>query len=153
MASARDLAKGWGRHCSISCASKVRYKGNRVQGDKVKQQRKVRQKLGRPKSGGIAEGYLDTKSRAKTPEYQAYWNAISRCKGQQPGAHRYAGRGIEFRFTSFAEFFAEVGHKSSPRHSLDRIDNNGHYEKGNVRWATPSEQMSNRECCKKKQLV
>jgi hypothetical protein len=28
---------------------------------------------------------------------------------------------------------------------LDRIDNDGHYEKGNVRWATLQEQTNNRE--------
>lgn len=45
-----------------------------------------------------------------------------------------AARGIEFRFESFDEFFAEVGRRPTPKHSLDRIKNNGHYEKGNVHW-------------------
>src|ERR1039458_8675412 len=47
----------------------------------------------------------------------------------------------------------ELAAKPKPKHlySLDRFPNNdGHYEKGNVRWATAQEQNSNRNCCKKK---
>jgi hypothetical protein len=36
------------------------------------------------------------------------------------------------------------GLRPSPVHSLDRIDNDGHYEKGNIRWSTKSAQMRNR---------
>jgi hypothetical protein len=47
----------------------------------------------------------------------------------------YGGRGIDFRFTSFEQFFAEVGHRPF-RETLDRINNEGHYEPGNVKWST-----------------
>ena len=79
-----------------------------------------------------------------TPEHMAYRNAKSRC--QNPRNTRYAdwgGRGIKFRFPDFAKFFAELGLKPSAEHSLDRINNNGHYEVGNVRWATRQEQRAN----------
>jgi hypothetical protein len=79
-----------------------------------------------------------------SPEYACYMSAKNRCTNTlSSGWKDYGGRGIEFRFTSFEEFFAELGPKPSPEHSIDRKDNDGHYEPGNVRWATQTEQMRN----------
>lgn len=55
----------------------------------------------------------------------------------------YGGRGIEFRFDSFEEFYAELGPRP-PGLVVDRINNNGHYEKGNIQWATRSQSSFNR---------
>jgi hypothetical protein len=38
----------------------------------------------------------------------------------------------------------ELGLKPSPSHSLDRKNNNGNYEPGNLRWANKTEQVINR---------
>lgn len=84
-------------------------------------------------------------SMDNTPEYQAYLKAKQRCNGTYDKAYKdYGGRGIEFRFESYAEFLTEVGRKPTPKHSLDRKDNEGHYEKGNIRWATQLEQARNK---------
>jgi DNA-binding CsgD family transcriptional regulator len=80
-----------------------------------------------------------------SPEYNAYSNAKSRCQNPKDDHYKnYGGRGIKFLFASFEEFFEELGLKPTPLHSVDRIDNNGNYERGNVRWATKSQQSRNR---------
>ena len=83
----------------------------------------------------------------KTSEYKSWQNAKSRCFNLgDRGYKNYGGRGImmcpEWR-DNFEMFFAHIGYCPSGL-TLDRIDNNGNYEPGNVRWATWSEQRRNR---------
>jgi len=80
----------------------------------------------------------------QTPEYQAWADARKRCRNPNHVHYRhYGGRGIEFRFESFGQFFEHIGPRPDGM-SIDRIDNDGHYEPGNVRWTTRSEQNRNR---------
>jgi hypothetical protein len=83
---------------------------------------------------------------ARTVEFTAYHAAKGRCTNPNGAKWAdYGGRGIQFLFTSFEQFLAEVGLRPSPEHSLDRWPNNdGNYEPGNVRWATKEQQVSNR---------
>jgi len=73
---------------------------------------------------------------------------IYRCTNPKgPGWKNYGGRGIKVcdRWrNSFELFFADVGLKPSPELTLERIDNEGNYEPGNVKWATRSEQNLNK---------
>jgi len=84
-----------------------------------------------------------------SPEYHAYNSAKRRCKdSRREDFKNYGGRGIKFLFKSFQEFLAAIGKKPSRKHMLDRIDNDGHYKPGNVRWSTRSESMKNRRMTK-----
>lgn len=59
----------------------------------------------------------------------------------------YGGRGIRVHREwelSFTTFLRDVGEPPSPKHSIDRIDNSGNYEPGNVKWSTPVEQANNK---------
>lgn len=79
-----------------------------------------------------------------TPEYSAYKAAKNRCANPANKKWKnYAGRGIKFLFTSFEQWFAELGPRPTPDHSVDRIENDSHYMVGNVRWATRVEQARN----------
>jgi len=73
-----------------------------------------------------------------------------RCTNPTHVAYKYyGGRGIKvcdewMSFESgFDEFIEHIGPAPSEDHSVDRIDVNGDYEPGNVKWATALEQAKN----------
>jgi hypothetical protein len=79
-----------------------------------------------------------------TPEWRAYHDAKARCNNPRHKRFTdYGGRGIRFLFTSFDQFIANLGLRPEGL-TLDRINNDGHYEPGNVRWATDEQQIKNR---------
>lgn len=82
-----------------------------------------------------------------SPEYRCWAAMKSRCSNpKQISFPNYGGRGIavcERWQQSFEAFLADMGRKPTPKHSIDRIDNDGNYEPGNCRWATAKEQRSN----------
>jgi len=87
--------------------------------------------------------------RGSTPEWRAWQGMRKRCYDPSyQNFIRYGGRGIvvcQRWLDSYADFLSDVGRKPGPRYTLDRYPNNdGNYEPGNVRWATPKEQCQNR---------
>ena len=82
-----------------------------------------------------------------TPEYRAWQNMKSRCFNPNArGYEYYGGRGIKVApgFLVYEAFLACVGRRPSAGYSLDRIDNNGDYAPGNVRWVLRKDQNANR---------
>jgi len=80
--------------------------------------------------------------------------AKQRCTNPNDLAYpNYGGRGIQFCFPSvraYAEWVLDnIGARPSNQHSIDRIDNDRHYEPGNLRWATRAEQASNKRVYKR----
>ena len=69
----------------------------------------------------------------------------ARCRDQSHKNYaRYGGVGIEVRFNNVGELADAVGKRPGKNYTIDRIDPHGHYEAGNVRWATMREQNNNR---------
>jgi hypothetical protein len=81
-------------------------------------------------------------------EYRAWHNMKNRCFNPRiPAFRNYGGRGITVCLPweiSFAQFFSDIGPAPSRRHTLGRVNNDGNYEPGNVRWETWTEQQKNR---------
>jgi hypothetical protein len=104
--------------------------------------------LQREMTGNASRTHGYSSCRKGTPKnriYSSFKNAKRRCT--DPTAKQFAdygGRGIEFRFKSIEEYDAALGPRPSLKHTVDRINNDGHYEPGNIRWATKSQQVGNR---------
>lgn len=64
-----------------------------------------------------------------------------------PRWRRYGGKGVTVAKAwadSFEQFYADVGPRPGPGYSLDRVDPDGNYVPGNVRWATNLVQQRNK---------
>jgi hypothetical protein len=91
-----------------------------------------------------------------SPLYNTWKNMIDRCVNPKNKRwENYGGRGIAVcdrwsdSVTDFHnDILAEIGPRPAGK-SIDRKDNDGNYEPGNVRWATPKEQRNNRSDIKR----
>jgi len=88
----------------------------------------------------------DFSCKGNRAEYNSWSNMRQRCTNPKTQKYKYyGGRGITVcaRWASFAHFLTDMGRKPTPKHSIDRINNDGNYEPSNCRWATHDQQMEN----------
>ena len=107
-----------------------------------------KERIGALRKGTTSGSYLrhgHYRNGRKTRELEAYDHAKRRCQCVSSDDYQnYGGRGIEFRFASFQHFLIVVGSHPGKGYTLGRINNDGHYEAGNVEWQTYKQQNNNR---------
>jgi hypothetical protein len=93
---------------------------------------------------------MSTHGMHSDPLYQVWQAMIKRCINCNDSRYSsYGGRGIaisgEWRhdFKAFYNHVSQLPNFRKKGYSLDRIDNDGNYEPGNVRWATTGQQNRN----------
>ena len=112
-------------------------------------EKETERKLNPPFKDGSARG---TNCLPCFETYQCYQAMHNRCENEKhPYYIRYGGSGIEVCQQwggdfGFDNFIKDMGYRPSKKHSIDRIDNNGHYKPDNCRWSTDKEQQRNRKC-------
>jgi hypothetical protein len=88
-----------------------------------------------------------THGMSKSSEYRIWALMIDRCTNPKNKKYAdYGGRGIkvfEEWLNSFEAFFAHIGPRLFLKAEIDRIENDGDYRPGNVRWASCKEQCRN----------
>lgn len=99
-----------------------------------------------------AAGPASHRYPSRHPQYGVYLSMVQRCTSRSHNRFRYyGGRGITVcaRWLAvddgFWNYLEDLGPKpdDQQRWTVDRIDSDGHYEPGNVRWATYEQQMRN----------
>ena len=79
-----------------------------------------------------------------TREYAAWNNINDRCRNKNNKDFRhYGGRGIKNKYKDITDFIDDVGFRPSDKHSIDRINNDSHYQRGNCQWTLQRDQLRN----------
>lgn len=122
-------------HCLCSCGQSKVVQGTHLTSGKIRS------------CGCLHRERITTrKGHSSNPAYQLWVDMLRRCTDPSRRDYpSYGGRGITVdpRWKDFEVFLADVG-KRPGNAELDRIDPEGNYEPGNVRWIRKSWQNSNK---------
>jgi len=140
------LGKNLRYRCSCDCGKIIETNGNNLRSGGstncgcVRAQ-KIEERL-------FKHGHARSGSGKPTSEYRAWCAMRERCCNPKKDVYKhYGARGIKVCdrwLNSFESFLSDMGLKPTPKHSIDRKNNNGNYTPKNCRWATNEEQQRNR---------
>lgn len=99
---------------------------------------------------GTGQQYHLTHGLTENRFYKLWWRVKDRCFNPKcKSYHRYGGRGITLypewikNPVSFVDYVSKLPNSDNLKYSIDRIDNDGNYEPGNLRWASQKTQTRN----------
>jgi hypothetical protein len=135
--TSKDKATLW--LCKCDCGNEKIVRGKHLKNGFIQSCGCLRNELARER--------LTSHKKTGSKIYEKWTGMIQRCTNPKGDHyHRYGGRGIKVHpaWMDFETFYRDVGDFPKGM-TLDRINNNGNYEPGNVRWATQKQQNNNKE--------
>jgi hypothetical protein len=140
LATAGNRGKRW--HCKCDCGAETISRSDALKNGRAKSCGCHRAELG----GKHVVEMNTTHGMYGTPEYKTWRSMVDRCTN--PNSHcwlDYGGRGITVcdEWRKFENFYADMGNRPEGM-TLDRLDVNGNYSRGNCRWADRKTQARNK---------
>ena len=127
--------------CTCDCGNMRYVNGNNLCSGNTQSCGCIQEEINR--NGGINKKHGMT----GTSIYKIWHDMTQRCENRNSQAYKnYGGRGITVseEFHDFQIWHDHIGPRPDPGYTQDRINNDGNYERGNIRWATRKVQNNNR---------
>lgn len=132
--------------CECSCGGTKETRGSNLRGGFVKS------------CGCLPRGAKPNPDvKTKHPLFQSWSSMVQRCTSEKNDSWpNYGGRGIKVHedwseFEPFRDWVLENLGERPEGMTLDRVDNDGHYEPGNLKWSSRHDQSMNRRTVKQLQ--